>query len=253
MSLSILTYNILRSNDHESFRRIIDYVIIVADADIVGLQEVPDYFYKLLIATPLIMERYTFIEPHHHHDGDMLLVKRKLSPTLYESFRLPNTSLDRHGVVAAFTINATKIVIGSAHLESVFFTKEATQVKCSQMTGMIEVMNAIGGDSIIMICDCNLTQGTQLPMENQCIDNNGLTDVWKLLHGTSDDYNDMNYRLNDATWDSRNPKVPTQEYHRPDRIFLRNNNVKQQIIPIQIDRLVSSLSDHYALLARFQL
>lgn len=257
--LKLITYNILRSNDVPSWSGIID-ILSAELPDIIGLQEVDPRFFDLISQRAEITATYDFVRPNYYQntpgsDAELLLIRREYGAIFYEPAILPETSnQNRHTLIAKFTLDhqgkSIPIIVGTCHLESFFFSDASTQIKCSQLTYISEVMRLIDPHATHLIFgDMNLTGGPQLNRENACIDKLGLTDVWKRLHVTSEDENDPLYQQNDITWDGRNnQKVPYREFHRPDRIFLRTPGT---VTPISIERIINSLSDHYGLRASF--
>ena len=145
------------------------------------------------------------------------------------------------------------LVVGTAHLQSVFFSTQSSDTKCSQLTYSTNTLESLNADCLVFMCDCNLEGGSQLNNQNTCISRSGLTDGWKALRGTSDDYNDVSYRINDVTWNgAENPKIGgIREYHRPDRIFYKCNGNDIHLRLVNIERIVNNLSDHYGLIATF--
>lgn len=169
----------------------------------------------------------------------------------YEPLLLVETGQqNRHCLMAEFQLGNRSIVVGTLHLQSIFFRSSATTVKCHQLNQVLGTMKDINGvASYFILGDMNLTSDHQLKTENKCIEKLGLIDVWKNLHETTEDENDPNYQRNDITWDGRNnTKVKYVEFHRPDRIFISNN---AKLTPISIKRLVNNFSDHYGLVANF--
>lgn len=254
-TIKLISYNILRNNDIVSWNGIIN-ILRTELPDIIGLQEVPSIFHDLISQDPVIVSNYSFIKPKYYYDSpysdaELLLIKGEYNPTFYEPAMLPGTKQNRHTHLATFTINNVPIVVGTCHLESEFFSAYATQTKCSQLTYITNVMKAINPTAVYLVFgDMNLTSGPELNRENICIKNAGLTDVWKILHITNEDENNLLYQQNDITWDgARNTKVKHKEFHRPDRVFLGGAT---RLTPLSIERIVNNLSDHYGLQAAFR-
>ncbi len=251
MELSFLTYNVWRHNKTENQKRLCEF-IAKSDADVICLQEVTQIFFDRLMGYENFRERYDFVYPKSKGDGELLLTKKKFKATLYEQVPLAQTRQFRHFAYGQIEVNGLRIGLGTAHLESEFFSSKATSIKAAQLKKICKIFDTLKTDCYIFCGDCNLTGGEQLRAEKGCIEELKLIDVWKYFHETTEDYKDESYRKNDITWDGdRNPHVRDREFHRPDRIFLRSNT--DRIVPISMVRLVTDMSDHYPLQSVFQL
>lgn len=251
-TISFATRNILAYNENRQ-----DWIDLLNELyqmkpDILGLQEVVKYAYKLLDKW---RDEYLISDPIYTSQGHttVLLVKKILNPILFQGFPLPDSpKRQRHAFMATLDYADKRIGVATAHIESIFFTEKATQIKCNQITYITNKLMDQDIESAVFMGDCNLTQGSELVRENNCIAKNGLIDVWKELRGTTDNYDDPKYRREDATWDyTNNHKIYHQEWHRPDRIFYFNVD-SEILVPKYIERIVNEYSDHYGLYATFE-
>lgn len=257
MQLSFLTYNVWRDNSVENQDKLTSF-FAECDADVIALQEVTRPFFDKLLSHKKISSQYDFVIPpafqYQNYDGELLLTKKKFKATLYAHVPLEKTIQFRHLACGILEINGLKIGIGTAHLESLFFRSEFTDIKGRQLAKICEVLKGMNIHCLLFGGDCNLTGGDELKGEDAYIERLGLTDIWKFSQGTTDDYGDAQYRLKDVTWDgANNPNIPYKEFHRPDRIFFKAFTETDRIVPSSIERVVSNMSDHYGLKAKFQL
>lgn len=250
----------MRHNTENNFRRILSF-LEAEDSDIIALQEVPERFYTLLEHEEEFLNKYTHIKPPYFtvspYDTELLLIKKKFNPELHAHVPLPGTGpQNRHYVSATIQVGTVTLVIGTAHLQSVFFTASSTATKSRQLEYIVsntmarDAYKEENGASLVVMGDMNLTGGEELERENATIKRLDLVDIWKSLHAHAD-ANERNeneaYRKNDVTWDAENPLIDVAEYHRPDRIFLRTTDPGVRFI--KIDRIITFLSDHYPLKA----
>lgn len=214
------------------------------------------FFYDELLSNEKIKQKYDFVIPPAfsyagNSDGELLMIKKKFKATLYKQVALENSKQFRFFSCGRLVVNGVKIGIGTAHLESVFFTREFTSVKAAQLGQICKTLDGMDLDCYIVAGDCNLTGGAQLKAENKSIEDLKLIDVWKFFNVTTERYDDPKYRENDVTWDgARNKNVRYQEFHRPDRVFMRCFSHKLE--PASMERPVTNMSDHYPLTAVFR-
>lgn len=181
--------------------------------------------------------------------GGLLMVKKEHHAKFYRQLELNKSRQCRYLDYASFTIHDLNIAVASVHLDSVFFSKNATDFKVAQLKQVCNKLNAIKPDCMLIAGDMNFTSGDQLENENAAIKSLGLSDLWKSAHTTTEDENDQSYRDNDITWDSaNNPSVEyPDEFQRPDRIFM---GLFKPEVKVEMERRVSSESDHYGLKAK---
>lgn len=260
-ALKLLTYNVRFDNSKENKERLVEF-ISKNDADVICLQEVTPLFYKELTGHQKIGKDYLSVYPdefltNSNRDGDLLLVRKKLNPTLYKHVRLNNSRQGRFFSSGFLTIKDITVVIGTAHLESIFFSPGCAAVKAEQLKQICHTLEAIqemtNADCIIFAGDCNMTgtDGNQLAAENNAISAVNLVDVWTYFNDTTDNTKDATFRDRDATWNGEEnaKQIRHREYHRPDRIFMRSNG---KVEPESIEMHKSDMSDHYALSAQFK-
>lgn len=259
--LSLLTYNVWVDNDKYSKNQdgLIAY-FVENSFDVMCLQEVTRQFYQIIKSNASLVEQYDFVDPVAHHDagrrfGDLLMVKKNLHATLHSQEKLNNTTRGRYLASCSVEIDGIKLNIGSAHIESVFFTEESTQIKAVQFDQIAHSLSSKHSpDAFIFAGDCNLTGAECLQDEDAVIAKNALIDLWKAQHPemNENDQEDEDYRANHVTWDgANNPNVPYEEYHRPDRVFMR---LFKPVVQVKkMERVETDLSDHYGLSVVFSI
>lgn len=265
--ISLMTYNVWTGNSLDNITELSEY-IATSDIDIICLQEVTDLFFNTLVKNhPKIKEEYDFVEPpiattwsvaeyipdynYRCYDGELLLIKKKYHATLQPHVPMTGTNQNRHFAAAILEINGAKIGVGTAHIESEFYSDRATKTKAAQLEMICKSFESEDVDSYILAGDMNLTGGDQLEAEDKCIDELKLADVWKELKSTTDNDMDKKFREEDVTWDgARNTNIPDKnEFQRPDRVYL--GLFREKIKPVSISRIEGSMSDHYGLKASF--
>ncbi len=260
--LSLLTYNVWVDNDQHADNQVALIAYFVENSfDVMCLQEVTRQFYQMIQSNTQLAEQYDFVAPAAHQDigrrfGDLLMVKKDLNALLHPQEILINTTRGRYLASCSVVIEGVKLNIGSAHIESVFFSKESTQIKAVQFDQISNSLTSMQDpDAIIFAGDCNLTGAECLEDEDAIITKNALIDLWKAQHPDMNemDQDDEDYRANHITWDgTNNPKVPYEEYHRPDRVFMRL--FKPAVVKVEkMERVVTDMSDHYGLSVVFSI
>lgn len=72
--LKVLTYNVLQTNDNESWQNIIR-LLVEENPDIAGFQETTYDFYQLLLNNKMVINKYDFIDPGYYnqypYDGEL--------------------------------------------------------------------------------------------------------------------------------------------------------------------------------------
>jgi endonuclease/exonuclease/phosphatase family metal-dependent hydrolase len=255
--ITMLTYNIWRHNNASNLYAILA-LLKEKKADVIGLQEVTEWFFKLLTSDPYIKENYFYTTPETFPligDGEMLLIRKGLTVEKVGRIKIsPETSQQqRYLIYALLDLGPFKLAVGTVHLESIFFTQQSTQVKGHELllaaiTLKQLVANKLG--AVVLMGDTNLTGGNQLALENKYIQQSDLVDLLKLMYPKMiEDSTNKEYRDRYVTWDkAHNRNIKHEEYHRPDRIFVANNGLLK---PVKIDRIINEYSDHFGLIATF--
>jgi endonuclease/exonuclease/phosphatase family metal-dependent hydrolase len=259
IELCLLTYNVWRCNSRDNQARLCEY-LVASNADIICLQEVTPRFYSTLLLNFALVGKYDFSLKREFADStrksdedELLMVKKEHNASLTGHVRLPRSKAKRHLTHGMLEIQGLRVAIGTAHLESKFFTPEFTALKLEQLNKINEMMSVEKPDCILFAGDCNFTGDQQLDAENQGLQDLEFQDVWKIKNTEMiEDELDDSYRANDVTWHADNPHVPHPEYHRPDRVLMKLFK-PDCVQPVSIARVVSDMSDHYGLVAQFKI
>ena len=253
--LTVLTYNVKRDNEPRDWTNIVQ-LLLRLQPDVIALQEVAPPIYRM--TQDALGRDYDMVISPTRHDAEMLLARKDLGAHMYEPLLLPDTGdQKRHLLTLQLHLpGGLRLVVGTLHAQSVFFERRHTDTKCRQIGASVRELESFHPHCLLLVGDMNLTSGHELGAENRCIDALGLEDVWKSLHDTTEDEHDRAYRRDDVTWDgANNPKVRGHEFHRPDRVFLKclddGGGGGLAMIPLEIERIVNTFSDHYGLVARF--
>jgi len=249
-NVTFLTLNVLFKYDETRYTNIIS-LVLKSKFMLVAFQEVTPEFCQLLKANKQLMNLYEICCTTTRHDT-ALLVLNNLKPNFTQvpvkdrkeatDGKVPSL---RNITIVEVKYGTKTLACATAHLESIFFTEEATSIKAKQITQITDILNSLKADHSFIMGDCNLTGNDFLELENVAIKDNSLTDLWLKLHPTNEDQRTEDWRKNHCTWDGANNSMVTyNEFHRPDRVLLLKN-----IDGISIERVIGNpcFSDHYGL------
>jgi endonuclease/exonuclease/phosphatase family metal-dependent hydrolase len=261
--LRILSYNLAYNNVPENVFCIATH-ICNTQPDVVCLQEVTAQWVELL--EKYLGDSYIYatgpVVSTHHDVG--IWIRKDAQEVKFSVYRLRHH--DRRSlVVATCVLHGRNVAIATAHLQSSFFTQEATATKAVQLRQVADALTQASSQSNTGLApescfkvyagDTNLTGNHLLAQENKAIKDAGFVDVWPSTTPAFDRkelQDDVTFQRRDATWCSPENKTIFDlqktsyiEHHRPDRVLLEKRTAKRYLYRASMDIIRTEWSDHY--------
>jgi len=245
-ALRVLTWNVLFDRTSADRRLPAMFALIAkADADVIVMQEVTDWFLERLLAQPWAQAyRRTTVGGVVQAPGGIFVLSR-LSLAPARVVVLPSR-LDRVGVLHEIDLGRHHLAIVGVHLDSM---PNDRGIRVRQLATCAQAL--AGHQHAAIIGDCNFGDADR--DETAAIDP-AYADVWSVLHGAAPGF----------TWDiernalARANSFPGEPSRRLDRVLLRSSRWRAdaaEIIgdqPLRADDPLLFPSDHFGLLVRLR-
>jgi tyrosyl-DNA phosphodiesterase 2 len=242
-TLKLVTYNVL-GDDVEVKKRIpaLFKILKDSDADIIVLQEVAPWFFKLLVDEPWLKKyQLTAADEKNAVRGEYaILSKQKIESTVFEL--LPG-KMHRKTFIARFKWNDRSLAVATAHLESYMEDGPMRAQQLDQIFGLIK-----DTDDAIFLGDFNFGDGEE--PDSSHLDKK-YVDAWLALKPK-----DPGYTWNIETSDmAKAGSFPKETSRRLDRILVRSEVWKPESVsiigdkPVEEGKLDVFPSDHFGLTA----
>ena len=251
----VLSYNIAFNNNDQANIKHIAAFVQLHGTDVVCFQEVNPASRQTLVSAldhDYVHASGKYVE--HNHDTMLFVSKR------HQNIRFESHPLEPHKkrtvLYTTFQVSdSLSVACATAHLESEFFTQEATDLKADQLRLVAARLCAIPKMQMYIFAgDMNLTGGPWLTQENDAVARAGFLDVFTQRPGFCVTENNKEWAETDATWCSpENPMIRKlqnihNEHHRPDRMLLLDaGNALPVIKSSHVVR--KNWSDHYGIMA----
>ncbi len=207
--LKVLTYNVLA--DRGGAQRRLPALLKVledADADVLALQEVTDWFREVLAGQPGVEKKYGKVAAGAVSPNGQLILARFPAEKSF-SRPLPGRQ-GRDAAVAVFLVNGRRLAVATTHLESPL---EAGETRARQLAAVFSLLE--DADDAILLGDLNFAEGGQ--PETARLDPR-FADLWPSLKPGDPGF----------TWDveksemARQGSFPGEKSGRIDRILVRS-------------------------------